>query len=99
MAGKHVEYRSVPFFWTAQAGLHFRYVGHAKEWDNILIDGDIGERDFIAYYVKDNTVLAVGGHGRDQQMDIIEELFRTAKMPDAKTLKDGSFDLSKFLNG
>ncbi len=99
MAGKHVEYRSVPFFWTAQAGLHFRYVGHAKEWDNILIDGDIGERDFIAYYVKDNTVLAAGGHGRDQQMDIIEELFRTAKMPDAKTLEDGSFDLSKFLNG
>jgi NADPH-dependent 2,4-dienoyl-CoA reductase/sulfur reductase-like enzyme len=99
MAGKHVEYRSVPFFWTAQAGLHFRYVGHAREWDDVLIDGDIAQREFIVYYVKGNTVLAAGGHARDQQMDIVEELIRTDKMPDAKTLQDEAFDLNKFLKG
>jgi NADPH-dependent 2,4-dienoyl-CoA reductase/sulfur reductase-like enzyme/nitrite reductase/ring-hydroxylating ferredoxin subunit len=77
MMGLEEPYRPVPFFWTTQAGLHFRYVGHAAKWDKIIVDGDIQAKDFLAYYIKDRRVLAVAGNGRDEEMARIEARMQT----------------------
>jgi NADPH-dependent 2,4-dienoyl-CoA reductase/sulfur reductase-like enzyme/nitrite reductase/ring-hydroxylating ferredoxin subunit len=95
MAGKETPYRSVPFFWTLQAGMHLRYVGHATEWDEIFVDGNIDEGKFIAYYVKDDRILAAAGTGRDADMAALEELMRLDRMPSLKELRDGEVDLVK----
>jgi 3-phenylpropionate/trans-cinnamate dioxygenase ferredoxin reductase subunit len=34
-----------PFLWTKHFDLSIRYVGHADEWDEIVIDGDLADRD------------------------------------------------------
>ncbi len=87
MAGKIVPYTSVPFFWTNQVGLYFRYVGFAKEWDELIVDGDISSQDFIAYYVKDKRVCAAAGNNREKEMASIEELMRADDMPDSEQLR------------
>lgn len=92
MAGKKMAYEGVPFFWTAQVGLNFRYVGHAEEWDEIIVRGDIGSREFIALYVSGRQVVAAAGNKRDRALAAIEELMRLGKMPDADALREGSFD-------
>jgi NADPH-dependent 2,4-dienoyl-CoA reductase/sulfur reductase-like enzyme/nitrite reductase/ring-hydroxylating ferredoxin subunit len=99
MAGDRVAYESVPFFWTAQAGLHFRYVGHAREWDEVIIKGDIAEGDFLAFYVKDDRVLAVAGNNRDRELAAIEELIRTGRMPGPNDIRSGEIDFVKVLTG
>ncbi|MEJ2718052.1 MAG: oxidoreductase C-terminal domain-containing protein [Deltaproteobacteria bacterium] len=81
MAGKRVAYESVPFFWTTQAGLYFRYVGHAEQWDEIIIRGDVSAQDFVAFYVKNGRVRAAAGNNREKEMGAIEELMRMNKMP------------------
>ena len=97
MVGKETPYNSVPFFWTAQAGLNFRYVGHVKDWDNLIIEGDVSSKEFIAFYVKNNQILAAAGNKRDKEMAAVEELMRLKKMPAPEALKDTSVDLMEII--
>ena len=97
MVGKEMPYNGLPFFWTTQAGLNFRYVGHVKDWDNLIIKGDVSSREFVAFYVKNNQILAAAGNKRDKEMAAIEELMRLKKMPTLEALQDNSFDLSEFI--
>ncbi|MBD3257145.1 NAD(FAD)-dependent dehydrogenase, partial [candidate division GN15 bacterium] len=98
MLGKDIEYRSIPFFWTTQVGLHFRYVGHAPEWDEIITMGDVSAADFISFYVKDGRVIAAAGNGRDKQMIAIEELMRIDRMPSSDEIRHDKPDLVAILH-
>jgi apoptosis-inducing factor 3 len=96
MLDKKISYSSVPFFWTQLFGVSFCYVGYAKDWDNIIIDGDIAKGDFIAYYSRKNKVLAAAGVNRDKEMAAIEDAIRTNKIPAANKL--GSKITAKILS-
>lgn len=97
MAGKAVSYDGVPFFWTRQFDVSLLYVGHARQWDEIIYQGDLSARDFLAFYVKDNRVLAVAGMNRDREMAAIEELMRLDRMPTVAQIEDGSANLLRLL--
>lgn len=97
MAGRDVSYRSVPFFWTRQAGMGLQYVGHADDWDDVLIDGSVSKRKFVAYYVKDNRIVAALGSDRSEKMAAIEELMRLNKMPTDVEIRDSAVDVVKLL--
>lgn len=75
MLGQGVRYDAVPVFWTIQYMKRLDYVGHATEWDSIVVDGDLGKPEFLAYYVKGGRVAAVAGMGRDKDMAALTELF------------------------
>jgi NADPH-dependent 2,4-dienoyl-CoA reductase/sulfur reductase-like enzyme/nitrite reductase/ring-hydroxylating ferredoxin subunit len=98
MAGNKVAYTSVPFFWTNQVDLYFRYVGYAKEWDDIIVQGDLASENFIAYYVKNNKVYAAAGNNMEKEMAAIELLMQLNRMPSPKELKSGAINIVKFLN-
>lgn len=93
MTGRKEPFRSVPFFWTSQVGLSFQYVGHTDEWDDIIIDGDLDSREFVAYFVTGDQVPAVAGNFRDRQLAAAEELIREGRMPTPAELRAGSVDL------
>lgn len=93
MLGKSVKFQTVPVFWTMQFDFPLRYVGHAKEWDEIIVDGDLEKRKFIVFYIKDNQVLATASSKRDTESTAITELMRLNKMPHPDVLRQGNFDL------
>ena len=97
MAGKEISYDSVPFFWTRQFDVGLLYVGHAKQWNEIIYQGDVSARDFLAFYTKENRVQAVAGMNRDPEMAAIEELMRLDRMPRANQLRDGSTNFLELL--
>ena len=97
MAGKKTPYDGVPFFWTRQFDVGLLYVGHAQQWEEIIYQGDLSTRDFLAFYVKENRVLAVAGMNRDQEMAAAEELMRLGRMPAAQQLKGASMNLVEVL--
>jgi NADPH-dependent 2,4-dienoyl-CoA reductase/sulfur reductase-like enzyme len=76
MIGRDVEFDAVPFFWTQQFDAGLLYVGHAKSWDEIVYRGEVSSRDFLAFYVKNDRILAVAGMNRDREMAEIEESMR-----------------------
>ena len=67
----------VPFFWTNQFDKRLSYVGHAEDWDEIVVDGNVAEQDFLSFYIKDNKVQAVASMNRDEDSNKIEEVMLT----------------------
>ena len=67
MIGIATAFAAIPFFWTEQYGVALRYVGHARDWDQIRIDGDLDSLDFIARYVRGGHVVASLACGRDRE--------------------------------
>lgn len=92
-------YRGIPFFWTVHFGTSIRYVGHADSWDEIIYHGSPEEREFIAFYVKGDRVLAAAGANADTEMAAIEEMMRRSCMPSIIDLKRGELDHIRRLRG
>ncbi|XP_078362639.1 apoptosis-inducing factor 3-like isoform X2 [Oculina patagonica] len=63
MLGRNEEINTIPFFWTSQYGKSIRYCGHAHSFDDVIIDGNVDEQKFTAYFVKGDKVLAVASMG------------------------------------
>jgi hypothetical protein len=55
----------VPFFWSQHYDVPINYVGHAEQWDEIAIDGDIAAKDCLLRYKGGGRVLAVASIYRD----------------------------------
>jgi NADPH-dependent 2,4-dienoyl-CoA reductase/sulfur reductase-like enzyme len=98
MAGKEIEFDGVPFFWTRQFDAGLLYVGHVKGWDEIIYEGDVPARDFLAFYVSANRVLAVAGMNRDRDMAALEELMRAGRKPPPALLRNGPVDFLELLS-
>jgi NADPH-dependent 2,4-dienoyl-CoA reductase/sulfur reductase-like enzyme/nitrite reductase/ring-hydroxylating ferredoxin subunit len=75
MAGQSVRYDAVPVFWTIQYMKRVDYIGHATEWDNIIVHGDLEKPEFLAYYVKDDRVVAAAGMDCDRETAALIHLF------------------------
>ena len=93
MAGKAVKFRGLPLFWTMQFKFPLRYIGRAESWDEIIVDGDLQKQEFIAFYVKNNQVLAVATSHKDTETAAISELMRLNQTLTVEELRRGTVDL------
>jgi apoptosis-inducing factor 3 len=75
MLGADQEFAAVPFFWSKFFDLSFSYVGHAKDWDEVTIEGDLRKWDAVLRYSKDGKDLAVATVGRDRDALLAERAF------------------------
>ena len=65
-SSKNNPLKTVPFFWTVQFGKSVRFAGCAPDgFDDIVYDGNVKDGKFVAYYMKNNIVVAVATLGRD----------------------------------
>jgi NADPH-dependent 2,4-dienoyl-CoA reductase/sulfur reductase-like enzyme len=88
MTGKPTPFTGVPFFWTTQFDATLNYVGHTNGWDRTIVQGDVDKHDFLIFYVKNETILAVAGMNRDRELAIWEERFRLDQIPQPSELAD-----------
>ncbi|MBP0616390.1 FAD-dependent oxidoreductase [Jiella mangrovi] len=63
MLGDTTPFAGVPFFWSAQYG-PIHYVGHAADFDECHIAGDLAAGSYTAFYIKDGKVIAALGRGK-----------------------------------
>ena len=87
MAGRGVEFAGMPFFWSEQFDLFLQYVGHAESWDELIVHGDLPGRNFLAFYVKGNRVMAAAGLQHDRQLAAMAELMRQDQAPAPEELR------------
>ena len=69
-------FHGVPFFWTLFFDKRVGYVGHAEEWEQTVIDGDLQALDFLAYLVTGGEVKAIVGCGREGELAHFAERMR-----------------------
>ena len=65
MLGQREVFDAVPFFWSQHYDVPINYVGHAEQWDEIEVDGNIAARDCLVRYKRGGRVLAVASIYRD----------------------------------
>ena len=65
MLGLIERFDAAPFFWSQHYEVPINYVGHAEQWDDIEIDGDIKARDCLLRYKRHGRVCAVASIFRD----------------------------------
>jgi apoptosis-inducing factor 3 len=63
--GHRETFAAVPFFWTEQYDLGIAYVGHAVNWDEAIVDGDLEKQDCSITYRRNGEKLAVAVLHRD----------------------------------
>jgi NADPH-dependent 2,4-dienoyl-CoA reductase/sulfur reductase-like enzyme/nitrite reductase/ring-hydroxylating ferredoxin subunit len=65
MLGQREAFDAVPFFWSQHYDVPINYIGHAEQWDEIAVDGDIAAKDCLLRYKSGGRVLAVASIYRD----------------------------------
>lgn len=58
MLGAAEAYDRLPYFYSDQFALSMEYVGYAPSWDRVVIRGDTAERRFLAFWLRDDRVVA-----------------------------------------
>lgn len=58
MLGRDAPYNRIPYFFSDQYDVGMEYAGYATEWDEVVFRGDPASREFIAFWLKDDHVLA-----------------------------------------
>lgn len=86
MAGHAEPYTMLPFFWSNQQGVNFRYAGHGKDFDEILFSGTPGKGPFLAFYLKGEHVQAVLGVKRDAETAVIANRMAAGTLPEKDKL-------------
>ncbi len=65
MLGYRETFDAVPFFWSQHYDVSINYVGHAEQWDELVIEGDIAGKDCLLRFKQKGRVLAVATIFRD----------------------------------
>lgn len=76
MLGQHVHYEGVPFFWTQHYGKRVDYLGHAAQWDDLAMSGQLGDERFAVLYSKLGVVQAVLASGYEREVAQLSERLR-----------------------
>ncbi|MFE1949426.1 MULTISPECIES: NAD(P)/FAD-dependent oxidoreductase [Streptomyces] len=99
MMGKDVVYDRVPYFFSDQYDLGLEYSGWAPpgSYDQVVLRGDAGKREFIAFWLKDGRVLAGMNVNVWDVTEQIQKLIRTGVRPGAERLGDPSVPLATLL--
>jgi 3-phenylpropionate/trans-cinnamate dioxygenase ferredoxin reductase subunit len=58
MLGESVSYERIPYFFSDQYDVGMEYSGYAPEWDRVAFRGDRDGGEFIAFWLKDDRVIA-----------------------------------------
>jgi len=77
MLGATEPYDDLLSFWSDQYEHAIEYVGHAPHWNQFVVRGNLEQRSFLGFYLRDGRVLAVMGlnRGGDPELDEDGELF------------------------
>jgi NADPH-dependent 2,4-dienoyl-CoA reductase/sulfur reductase-like enzyme/nitrite reductase/ring-hydroxylating ferredoxin subunit len=76
MLGRQERYEGTPFFWTNQHMVITDMVGHVREPEEIRIEGNLDDQDFLAWFLRDGHVWAAAGCGRAKDMCSLGEMLR-----------------------
>ncbi|MEU8482734.1 FAD-dependent oxidoreductase [Streptomyces sp. NPDC048641] len=101
MLGQEVTYDRVPYFFSDQYDVGLEYSGWAPpgSYDQVVIRGDAGKRQFIAFWLKGGRVLAGMNVNVWDVTETIQALIRSGVRPGADRLSDPSVPLTALLEG
>ena len=95
MLGQDAVYDRVPYFYTDQYDLCMEYAGYAAPggYDQVIFRGDVGKREFIAFWLSGGRVVAGMNVNIWDVNDAIQALIRSGQPADPARLADPEIPL------
>ncbi len=88
MLGLDVVYDRTPYFFSDQYDVGMEYSGFATEWDEVVFRGDPADREFIAFWLREQRVIAGMNVNVWDVNEHLQALIRSRRAVDAATLTD-----------
>lgn len=95
MLGKGRPYDTLPFFYTDQYDTGMEYRGLATKWDRVVLRGEPGSGEFLAFWLQGDRVLAGMNFNIWDAGDDIETLLRSRAEVDPGRLADPNVALNE----
>jgi 3-phenylpropionate/trans-cinnamate dioxygenase ferredoxin reductase subunit len=95
MLGKEASYERLPYFFSDQYDVGMEYTGHAADWDEVVLRGDVDGREFIAFWLKDGRVLAGMNVNVWDVTDAIKALIQSRAAVPVEQLRDPDSSLDE----
>jgi 3-phenylpropionate/trans-cinnamate dioxygenase ferredoxin reductase subunit len=99
MLGQDVAYDRVPYFFTDQYDLGMEYSGYVEPggYDEVVFRGDVGQREFIVFWLSGGRVLAGMNVNIWDVNDAVQDLVRAARPADSGRLANPEVPLQEVL--
>ena len=95
MLGTGKPYARVPYFYSDQFDVGMEYSGHAPSWDEVVFRGDPAAREFLAFWLSGDRVLAGMSVNVWNVTDPIQEMIRERAPVDPARLRDPEVPLEE----
>jgi 3-phenylpropionate/trans-cinnamate dioxygenase ferredoxin reductase component len=95
MMGRKERYDDPHWFWSDQYEQNLQSIGLLTDWDEMVIRGNMEERDFLAFYLKERVLMGAVGLNRGKHVRRCGALIRARHPLDPVALKDEDVDLKK----
>jgi 3-phenylpropionate/trans-cinnamate dioxygenase ferredoxin reductase subunit len=93
MLGRQEPFDDPHWFWSDQYDADIQMAGFAFTWDEIVFRGNIEEREFVAFLMKDGQLLSAFAMNRPRDVRRSMRLIRAKAHPDRAQLEDPDVDL------
>jgi 3-phenylpropionate/trans-cinnamate dioxygenase ferredoxin reductase component len=99
MLGQDVAYDRVPYFFTDQYDLGMEYSGYVEPggYDEVVFRGDVGQREFIVFWLRGGRVLAGMNVNIWDVNDALQDLVRASRPADSGRLANPDVPLQEVL--
>jgi 3-phenylpropionate/trans-cinnamate dioxygenase ferredoxin reductase subunit len=95
MLGAAEPHDCLPYFFSDQYEVGMEYSGFARGWDRVVFRGDVAAREFIAFWLAGDRVLAGMNVGVWDVVDPIQRLIRERVAVDVRRLSDPDVPLEE----
>jgi 3-phenylpropionate/trans-cinnamate dioxygenase ferredoxin reductase subunit len=99
MLGQTDVYDRLPYFFSDQYDVGMEYAGFARSWDRVIFRGDPAAREFIAFWMTENLVVAGMNLNVWDVGDPIQQLIRARVAIDDRRLADPDIALEDLIPG
>jgi 3-phenylpropionate/trans-cinnamate dioxygenase ferredoxin reductase subunit len=98
MLGRDEPYERLPYFFSDQYDVGMEYAGLATAWDEVVFRGDPKTREFIAFWLKDDRVVAGMNVNVWDVNEQIQALIRGRSAVDRARLADPDVALDQMIS-
>ncbi|MEV0121466.1 FAD-dependent oxidoreductase [Streptomyces sp. NPDC050703] len=99
MLGQDVTHDRVPYFFSDQYDVGLEYSGWAPpgSYDQVVVRGDAGKREFIAFWLREGRVLAGMNVNVWDVTETVQKLIHSGARPDLNALADPGTPLASLI--
>ncbi|MFT5573823.1 MAG: 3-phenylpropionate/trans-cinnamate dioxygenase ferredoxin reductase subunit [Cryomorphaceae bacterium] len=97
ICGDKQVYNQVPWFWSDQYDIKLQTVGLLTDHDEVVVRGNPKTRKFSAFYLKQNTLIAMDAINSPAEFMVSKKLVVAGCKPDKARLADSEISIKEFL--